>query len=60
MPTSAQRDYYASRAADARSLAAREEDPKTLAALNELADSYEKLVAEVDRITLIRQRIANP
>ncbi len=57
MPTTEQRDYYARRAAEARSLAATERDPKTLAALNELAESYEKLVIEADRIALIRQRL---
>ncbi len=58
MPTPEQRDYYASRAAEARALAESEEDPKTLAALNELAESYEKLVEEADRIALIQQRLA--
>jgi hypothetical protein len=60
MPTTEQRNYYASRAADARSLAEGEPDPKTRAALDELADSYEKLVTEADRILLIRSRIAEP
>lgn len=57
MPTTEQRDYYASRAAEARALAKTEKDSKTLAALNELADSYEKLVEEADRITQIRSRL---
>jgi pyridoxine/pyridoxamine 5'-phosphate oxidase len=58
MPTTEQRDYYASRAAEARALATAEQDPATLAALQELADSYDKLVAEADRIALIRNRMA--
>jgi hypothetical protein len=57
MPTTEQRDYYASRAAEARRLAASEDDPATFAALRELADSYEKLVEEVDRIALIKKRL---
>lgn len=57
MPTPEQRDYYVSRAAEARALAGKEQDPKTLVALNELAESYEKLVEEADRIALIRRRL---
>lgn len=59
MPTTEQRDYYASRAAEARKLAETEHDPQTLAALRELADSYDRLVNEADRIALVRRRIAN-
>ncbi len=58
MPTTEQREYYASRAAEARALIRTEQDPATLAALQELADSYDKLVAEADRIALIRNRMA--
>lgn len=58
MPTTEQRDYYASRAADARSMAERERGPKTRSALQELAEAYDKLVAEADRIALIRNRLA--
>lgn len=58
MPTTEQRDYYARRAAEARDLAAREEDADTRAALVELAASYDTLVDEADRIATIRERIA--
>jgi len=58
MPTTEQREYYASRAAEARKLAQSEQDPKTAAALEELAGSYDKLVEEAERIMLIRERLA--
>jgi len=57
MPTTEQRHYYAARGAEARALAEKEPDPKTRAALTDLADAYEKLLAEVDRITLIREQL---
>jgi len=57
MPTAEQRDDYRRRAATVRDAAKVEADPDMRAALEQMAESYDRLVAEIDRIEHIRRAI---
>lgn len=54
MPTLNDRDYYARRAMEVRGLAEAAADPQIKQTLAEMAESYNKLVEEADRIAHLR------
>jgi len=60
VPTAEQRDYYKQRAATVRDAATAENDPDMRAALEQMADSYDRLVREIDRIEHIKSAIGEP
>ena len=60
MPTHEQREYYARRAAEVRAMAESAEDPDIRATLEGMADSYDHLVEEADRIAQMRSKLTAP
>ena len=57
MPTRNERDYYARRAAEIRQFADNTQDPETQKTLRAMAESYDRLVEEADRIVTLRDRL---
>lgn len=57
MPTLEERDRYAKRAMELRSMAETVRDPDIKKTLEEMIGSYDKLVEEVDHIASLRGRI---
>lgn len=60
MPTMEERDRYARRAMELRSMAETVRDPDIKKTLQEMIASYDKLVEEVDHIASMRHRINLP
>lgn len=54
MPTLNDRDYYARRAIDVRTMADNATDPDIKRTLSEMASSYQTLVEEADRIERLK------
>lgn len=57
MPTQEDRDQYARRAAQARKLAQEAADTELRETLEQMAQAYETLVAEADRIAHMQHRL---
>jgi hypothetical protein len=57
MPTADQRDYYARRAAEVRALAKAATEPDIRKTLETMAESYDTLVTEADRIEHMRDQL---
>ncbi len=57
MPTPEQREYFARRAATAREQAKAARDPEFRTILERMAESYDKLVEETDRIAYMRTQL---
>jgi hypothetical protein len=57
MPEKEQREYFARRAIEVRALANAATDPDIRKTLDAMAESYDKLVEEADRIEHMRVRL---